>query len=71
MAKRRGHSNVTDSGAPSYPPIHSRGQGFVSPMLSPVEEPNIGYEVDDSLLIDSAPNPCGFPIEINEKRGRR
>ena len=62
MAKRSKHSNVTDSGSSEYPPVHSKGQGFVSPLLSPVEKPMIGYEVDADHIFEDAPNPGEFPI---------
>lgn len=69
-SKGRTHSNPTDKGAKDYPPIHSKGQGFVSPLLSPVEHPNIGYEVDTDIFLDDAPNPMGFPVNANSKKGR-
>ncbi len=71
MAKR--HSNPTDSGSESYPPIHNPGsQGFVSPLCSPVEKPFIGVEVDDSMLYEDAPNPGGFPgVDGGGRKGRR
>lgn len=68
MSKAK-RGNVTDRGAKDYPPVHSRGQAFVSPMISPPEQPFLGG-IPDDLLEEGAPNPMGFP-GVSESRKKR
>lgn len=68
MSKRSRHSNPTDSGSTDFPPIHSKGQAFVSPMLTPSEGPHIGGEPED-FFFEGAPDPMNF-IPGKEKSRR-
>lgn len=65
MSRKNRNATAVNEG---YPPVHSKGQPFISPMVSPVEEPFIGVQVDD-LLVEEAPNPLG--LGGIEGRGKR
>ena len=68
MSKAK-RGNVTDSGAKDYHPVHGRGQAFVSPMLTPPEQPYLGG-IPDDLMDEGAPNPMGFPGFPESKKKR-